>query len=251
MSGVGWKDLRIKIYADGADRNGMLEMYKQPYISGFTTNPTLMRQAGVADYKTFALEMLQEIRDKPISFEVFADDFVNMERQALEIASWGDNVFVKIPVTNTSGVSMAPLVGRLSAAGVKLNVTAMFTLEQVDAMLAVLKPGTPAILSLFAGRIADAGQDPVPIMSDAVRRAKSKPDVEILWASPREILNLIQADACGCHIITMTNGLLSKLSGIGKSLTEFSLETVQMFHRDARVAGYQIEPSKAAAGAAE
>ena len=234
-------DLGIKIYADGADLDGIREMAENPLIKGFTTNPTLMRKAGVADYKSFAIEALNIVTDRPISFEVFADDFDEMEAQALEIASWGDNVNVKIPITNTKGDSAVPLVGRLSGKGVVVNVTAMFTLDHVRSVIDVLDAETPAILSDFAGRVADSGRDPVLHMKKAVEIAAAKPNAEILWASPRELLNIFQADAVGCHIITVTNDVLKKLSGIGKDLKAFSLETVKMFYDDAAAAGYTID----------
>ncbi len=237
-------DLSIKIFADGADLDGIREMAGNPMIKGFTTNPTLMRKAGVADYKAFALDVLKIVPERPVSFEVFADEFDEMEAQALEIASWGDNVNVKIPVTNTQGISAAPLVGRLSGKGVKVNVTAVFTLDQVEEIIAVLDPSTPAILSVFAGRIADSGRDPIPHMEKAVGIARAKPEAEILWASPRELLNILQADAAGCHIITVTNDVLKKLGNIGKDLGEFSRETVQMFYDDASAAGYTIPTGK-------
>lgn len=234
------KNLRIKIFADGADLPGMLEMHRLPYVKGFTTNPTLMRKAGVGDYKDFALKVLNAITDRPVSFEVFADDADAMEVQAMEIASWGPNVNVKIPITNTKGESMAPLVGRLSRKGVQVNITAMFTLDHVTRIVEVLDPETPAILSLFAGRIADTGRDPVPIMREAVRSAAHKPKAEILWASPRELLNVFHAEEAGCHIITVTSDVLKKLASIGKSLDQFSIETVRMFHDDANAAKFDI-----------
>ncbi len=238
------KDMKIKIFADGADLDGIREMAGNPLIKGFTTNPTLMRKAGVADYKAFALDVLKIVTERPVSFEVFADEFDEMEAQALEIASWGDNVNVKIPVTNTQGKSAAPLVGRLSGRGIKVNVTAMFTLDQVRAIVDVLDPATPAILSVFAGRVADSGRDPVPHMKAAVGLAASRPLAEVMWASPRELLNIAQADAAGCHIITLTNDVLKKLGNIGKDLDEFSRETVKMFYDDARAAGYTIPTGK-------
>ena len=216
-------------------------MASDPLIRGFTTNTTLMRKAGVADYKSFAIEALNIVTDRPISFEVFADDFDEMEAQALEIASWGDNVNVKIPITNTKGDSAVPLVGRLSEKGVVVNVSAMFKLDHVRSVIDVLDAETPAILSVFAGRVADSGRDPVPHMKKAVEIAAAKPNAEILWASPRELLNIFQADAVGCHIITVTNDVLKKLSGIGKDLEAFSLETVKMFYDDAAAAGYTID----------
>lgn len=234
-------DLRVKIFADGADLQGMLEMSRQDWVKGFTTNPTLMKKAGVTDYKAFALEVLSVIRDRPVSFEVFADEFPVMEGQAHEIATWGPNVNVKIPITNTKGQSSAPLVERLSRAGIQVNVTAVFTSEQVRRIADALDPATPAILSLFAGRVADTGRDPLPLMAEALDLLGALPKTELLWASPREILNLIQADQCGCHIITMTSDLLAKVGGLGKELDQFSLETVAMFHRDANAAGYSID----------
>lgn len=235
--------LKIKIFADGADLKSIRALYAQPFVKGFTTNPTLMRQAGIINYKSFALEVLQIVKDRPVSFEVFADDIQGMEAQAFEIASWGKNVNVKIPITNTKGESTAPLVKRLSAKGVICNVTAMFTLEQVKDIVDILSPDTPAILSIFAGRIADTGMDPVPLMQEAVRIASAKPKAEILWASPRELLNIFQANEVGCHIITVTPDVLKKLAGVGKDLTTFSLETVSMFYNDAKSAGYTIDIS--------
>jgi transaldolase len=240
------KALKVKLFADGADLAGMREMAANPLIRGFTTNPTLMRKAGIADYKAFALEVLAAIPDRPVSFEVFADDFGQMEAQAFEIASWGRNVNVKIPVTNTKGEFSGPLVERLSRAGVALNVTALLTLEQVRRVTERLAPETPAIISVFAGRIADTGRDPVPIMAEAVRLMKAKPKAELIWASPRELLNIFQADAVGCHIITATNDILKKLPLVGKSLERYSLETVEMFHKDAVAAGYGIAARAAA-----
>ena len=216
-------------------------LYEQPNIQGFTTNPTLMRQAGILDYKAFALEVLNVVKDRPVSFEVFADDIAGMEAQALEIATWGKNVNVKIPITNTKGESTNELVKRLSSKGIICNVTAIFTNEQLRGVVDVLDPNTPAILSIFAGRIADTGFDPVPLMREAVNIAKSKPLSEVLWASPRELLNIFQADEVGCHIITVTHDVLKKLEGVGKDLTVFSLETVAMFYRYAQSAGYSIQ----------
>jgi transaldolase len=234
-------DLKIKIFADGADLESIKTLYALPIIKGFTTNPTLMRQAGIQDYKSFALEVLKIVPDRPVSFEVFADDIEGMEAQALEIASWGNNVNVKIPITNTKGESTNELVRRLSSKGIVCNVTAIFTLEQLQETVDVLDSNTPAILSIFAGRIADTGFDPVPLMREAVKIAQSKPKSEILWASPRELLNIFQADEVGCHIITVTHDVIKKLTGVGKDLTVFSLETVSMFYRDAQAAGYTIE----------
>jgi transaldolase len=232
--------LRVKLFADGADRAGMLEMYSKPYIAGFTTNPTLMRKANVSDYRAFAREILDVITDRPVSFEVFSDDFAEMERQAHEIASWGDNVCVKIPITNTRREPAAPLVRRLNRAGVKLNVTALLTLGQVRQTVEQVAGGAPCYISIFAGRIADTGRDPVPVMTAALELLALAPNAQLVWASPRELLNVMQADAIGCHIITVTNDLLKKLSAIGKDLEDFSLETVRMFYTDARLAGYQL-----------
>lgn len=237
---VSAKDLQIKVFADGADMQGILDMYANPDIQGFTTNPTLMRQAGVEDYEKFARELLEKIKDKPVSLEVFADEFDEMERQALKIASWGSNVNVKIPITNTKGEKSAPLIKKLSAEGVVVNVTAMMTLEQVQDVADALDPNTGAIVSVFAGRIADTGIDPVPHMTEALNILKSRPKAELLWASPRELLNIFHADWMGCHIITVTNSLLAKLSLVGKDLDEYSRETVEMFYRDASSAGYTL-----------
>jgi transaldolase len=232
--------LRIKLFADGADKKGMLEMYGHPWIQGFTTNPTLMRKAGVTDYRAFAREVLGAITDRPISFEVFSDEFAEMERQAREIASWGHNVYVKIPVTNTRGQPSYELVQQLSRAGIKLNVTAVFTLEQVRDVVAHLDPRTPAYVSVFAGRIADTGRDPMPHMAAALALVRLSPSAELIWASPRELLNVFHAEAVGCDIITMTNDLLAKLTSAGKDLGQFSLETVKMFRDDAVKAGFTL-----------
>jgi transaldolase len=231
----------IKIFADGASLASMLESARDPRIAGFTTNPTLMRKAGVADYRAFAREVLAEIRDKPISFEVFADDADGMRRQAREIATWGDNVYVKTPVTNTRGEPSTDLIRELSAAGVKLNVTALCTVDQVRAVSAALAGGAPSVISVFAGRIADTGRDPIPLMREALAICRAADRrIELLWASPREVLNIAQAAAIGCDIITCTPDLLAKLALHGKDLAAFSLETVQMFHRDAEAAGYKL-----------
>ncbi|MBI2673863.1 MAG: transaldolase [Candidatus Zambryskibacteria bacterium] len=232
--------LNIKLFADGADLAGIKEMAANSLIKGFTTNPTLMCKAGVSDYKTFALEALRVIGDRPISFEVFADDFDEMEKQAREIATWGKNVNVKIPVTNTKGEFSGSLIARLSHAGVQLNVTAVMTPKQVRAVTECLSLKTPAIISVFAGRIADTGRDPVPMMAEAVHIMKAKPKAELIWASPRELLNVFQADLVGCHIITATNDILKKLLLVGKDLDQYSLETVEMFYKDAQAAGYNI-----------
>jgi len=234
------EDLRIKLFADGADKAGMLEMARLPYVAGFTTNPTLMRKAGVVDYKTFAREVLQAIPDRPISFEVFSDEFAEMERQARLIAAWGPNVYVKIPVTNTRSQPSYGLIRRLGEAGIKLNVTAILTLEQVREVAAALAGETPSVVSVFAGRIADTGRDPVPLMAAAVELMRPYPREELLWASPRELLNVFQADAVGCHIITATSDVLKKLALVGKDLAAYSLDTVKMFHDDARQAGYTL-----------
>ena len=234
-------NLKVKLFADGADLAGMQEMYANPIIKGFTTNPTLMRKAGIKDYKAFAHQVLKAIPDRPISFEVFADEFDEMERQALEISSWGKNVSVKIPVTNTKQQFAGPLIERLSKAGVSLNVTAVTTLDQVRSITALLAPTTPAIISVFAGRIADTGRDPLPLMAEAVKIMRAKPQAELIWASPRELLNIFHADSIGCHIITATNDILKKLSLVGKDLEDYSLETVQMFYNDAQTAGYKID----------
>ena len=234
-------DLKIKLFADGADLSGMKEMYANPLIKGFTTNPTLMGKAGVKDYKEFALQVIEAIPDRPISFEVFADEFQEMEHQALEIASWGRGVYVKIPVTNTKQQFAGPLIQRLTKAGVALNVTAVMTPKQVKSVTNCLAPEVPAIISVFAGRIADTGRDPVPLMAEAVKIISAKPKAELIWASPRELLNIFQADSIGCHIITATNDILNKLSIVGKDLERYSLETVGMFYQDAKAAKYTIQ----------
>lgn len=232
--------LKVKIFADGADRNGMLEMYAKPYIHGLTTNPTLMRKAGIADYEAFARDILSAIKDKPVSLEVFSDDFQEMERQALRIAGWGDNVYVKIPITNTRRETCYALVKKLTQQGVKVNVTALMTLSQVRDVVASLNSKVPAYISVFAGRIADTGVDPMPIMAAAVELARLQPRAELIWASPRELLNIFHADAIGCHIITVTNDILKKLSLLGYDLGEYSLDTVKMFCADAAAAGYAL-----------
>ncbi len=233
-------ELKVKLYADGADRDGMLEMYDKPYIQGFTTNPTLMKKAGISDYEAFAHDILQSIPDRPISFEVFADEFEEMERQALKINTWGENVYVKIPVSNTRKEMSYGLIQRLSEAGVRLNITAMLTLDQVQQVADAVRNGPESIVSVFAGRIADTGLDPVPVMKEALEILQSAPRAELLWASPREVLNIYQADAIGCHIITATNDIIRKLSLAGKDLAQYSLETVQMFYGDAEKAGYSL-----------
>jgi transaldolase len=233
-------ELAIKIFADGADVAGMLEMYAKPYIKGFTTNPTLMRKAGITDYRAFARDILSHVPDRPFSFEVFSDEFDEMERQALDIAGWGENVFVKIPITNTRREPAYGLIRKLLAAGVKLNVTAMMTLAQVREVAACAAGGSPCYVSVFAGRVADTGRDPVPLMAEAVDVLRPYPNAELIWASPRELLNIFQADAIGCHIITVTNDVLKKLDLVGKDLSDFSLDTVKMFYSDARNAGFQL-----------
>lgn len=233
-------DLNVKIYADGADKAGMLELYRNPLIGGFTTNPTLMRKAGISDYRTFAREILGIIRDRPVSFEVFSDEFTEMERQALEIAGWGENVYVKIPITNTRGQMSTNVVERLARAGVRVNVTAILALDQVRDICPRLAGGPSSYVSVFAGRIADTGRDPMPIMAAAVELLRPYPNLELLWASPRELLNIFQADTIGCHIITVTHDVLKKLNLVGKDLHEYSLETVKMFYDDAQKAGYTL-----------
>ncbi len=230
----------LKIFADGADVGEMKRIYKEGRVKGFTTNPTLMRKAGIADYEAFAKEVLSEIRDLPISFEVFSDEFDAMEREAQKIAGWGQNVNVKIPITNTRGESSAPLIKKLSSAGVFLNVTAILTVDQVKTVSQAISPKSKTIVSVFAGRIADTGRDPIPDMKEAARILKSNPNAELLWASSREVLNVFQAASSGCHIITVTNDILKKLPMAGKNLTELSLDTVKMFYEDARAAGYKI-----------
>ena len=232
--------LSVKIFADGADVGGMLEMYRKPYIKGFTTNPTLMRKAGVTDYRAFARQILHAIPDRPISFEVFSDEFSEMERQACEIASWGENVYVKIPVTNTRRESACDLVRRLSHTGVKVNVTALLSLAQVREVATAVAGGAPACVSVFAGRVADTGYDPVPLMTTAVEMLRVAPKAELIWASPRELLNILQADAIGCHIITVTNDILKKLPLVGRDLEDYSLDTVKMFYDDAAHAGFSV-----------
>jgi len=234
------KDLTVKIFADGADKAGMLEMYAKPFVKGLTTNPTLMRKAGITDYRKFSLDILEAIPDRPISFEVFSDDFGDMERQAMEIASWGRNVYVKIPVTNTRRESSCALIEKLATRKVKLNVTALMTLAQVRDVVAALDPDVPSYVSVFAGRVADTGRDPLPMMAAAVELLKLAPASELIWASPRELLNIFHADMIGCHVITVTNDILKKLSLVGKSLDDYSLETVKMFADDAAGAGFKL-----------
>jgi len=234
------EELRIKIFADGADLDSILEMHANPLIQGFTTNPTLMRNAGVKDYEAFGRTLLSKVTDRPVSLEVFADEFDEMESQAEEIASWGKNVNVKIPITNTRGESATQLIDTLSKKGVVLNITAIMTVAQVEEVAEALDPETKAIVSVFAGRVADTGLDPVPHMKACLHSLMCRPKAELLWASPREMLNIFQADQIGCHIITVTNDLLAKLSLVGKDLDEYSRETVEMFYRDAVSSGYTI-----------
>jgi transaldolase len=233
-------NLKVKIFADGADKNKMLEMYSKPFIKGLTTNPTLMNKAGIKDYKAFCLDILSEIKDKPISFEVFSDDFDDMERQALEIASWGSNVYVKIPIMNTKRIPSYSSVKKLSGEKVKLNITALMTINQVEEVSKVLNPKVPSYVSIFAGRIADTGVDPLPLMKQSLSILKILPLTELIWASPRELLNIFQADQIGCHIITVTQDILKKLDMIDYDLNEYSLDTVKMFFNDAVVAGYKL-----------
>lgn len=232
--------LKIDLYADGADLRDMVAARETGIVRGFTTNPTLMKKSGITDYETFAKDALKAVSGMPISFEVFADDFAEMERQACLISKWGDSVFVKIPITNTKSESSIPLIRKLSSAGVKLNITAILTVEQVLDVVKALDARTPAIVSVFAGRIADTGCDPVPLMRECAEIVKQKPKAQLLWASPRELLNIFQAEECGCHIITVTSDILKKLSMVGKSLDELSLDTVKMFYNDASAAGFKL-----------
>jgi transaldolase len=233
-------ELKVKVFADGADLGGIIEMYKNPLIKGFTTNPTLMRKAGVTDYEGFARKLLERVTDRPVSFEVFADEFPAMISQGRKIASWGKNVNVKIPVMNTKGEFAGSVLRALSAEGVILNVTAIMTVDQVKAVAAELDAGVAAIVSVFAGRVADTGIDPIPHMKACKEVLKSRPRAELLWASPREVLNIFQADQVGCDIITCTNDMIAKLALAGKDLMEYSRETVQMFYKDATAAAYAI-----------
>ncbi len=232
--------LKVKIFADGADKNVMLEMYEKTYIKGLTTNPTLMKKAGITDYRAFCKDILTHITDKPISFEVFSDDFLEMERQAMEIADWGDNVYVKIPVTNTRQEPSYALVKKLVAQKVKLNVTALMTLNQVRDVVAALDPDVPCFVSVFAGRIADTGRDPLPMMSAAVEELKNLPSAELIWASPRELLNIFHANDIGCHVITVSDDILKKLSLVDYDLDTYSLDTVKMIFNDAESAGFKL-----------
>ena len=234
------EEMNVKLFADGADKAGMLEMYAKPYIKGFTTNPTLMHKAGLTDYRGFAKSIVAAIPDRHISFEVFSDDFDEMERQAREITTWGPNVYVKIPVTNTRREGSYDLVRCLSHEGLKINITAILTLEQVRAVVDAVRGGAPSCISVFAGRIADTGRDPLPLMKEALELMKEAPSSELIWASPRELLNIVQADDIGCHIITVTNDILRKLSLVGKDLADYSLDTVKMFYEDGRRAGFSL-----------
>jgi transaldolase len=236
-------NLRTKIFSDCADLDTIIELSKDAGIRGFTTNPTLMRKAGISDYEAFARDALQVVTDRPLSLEVFADDLPEMEAQARIIASWGPNVNVKIPVTNTRREFTGPIVKRLASEGVIVNVTALMTVDQVRAVTECLSPDVPAFVSVFAGRVADTGRDPLPLMRAAVEVLRQRPQAELIWASPREVLNIVHADSIGCHVITVTRDLLAKLSLFGKDLDDYSLETVEMFYRDASKAGYQIAPA--------
>jgi transaldolase len=233
-------DFTVKIFADGADIAGIRKLAADPLIKGFTTNPTLMRKVGITDYEGFSKEVLEVIEGRPISFEVFADEDAEIERQALKIASWGENIYVKIPVMTTNGVSTAALAGRLASQGVQLNITAMMTVQQVEEVLPSLEGGPASYVSLFAGRVADTGVDPIPMMKEVLSIIASEPQIELIWASPRELLNIVQANDIGCDVITVTHDLLGKLSGLGKDLHQFSLETVLMFHGDASASGFQL-----------
>jgi transaldolase len=234
-------ELKVQIFADGADKASMLELYRLPYIKGFTTNPTLMRKAGITDYECFAHEILRSIPDRPISFEVFADDEREMGRQARKIARWASNVYVKIPVTNTRREPMYNLIRRLSQDGIQVNATALLALDQVDHVAQALRGGAPSYISVFAGRVADTGRDPVPVMKSALQLMAPEPRCQLVWASPRELLNIFQADEIGCHIITVTCDVLKKISLVGKDLHDYSLETVQMFHNDAAHSKFTLE----------
>jgi len=235
------EDLKVKIFCDGADKKDMLEMNNKTFIKGLTTNPSLMKKAGIKDYEVFAKDILSTIKEKPISFEVFSDDFNEMEKQAMKITSWADNVYVKIPITNTKKESSKELIKRLAKKKIKLNITAIFTVDQVKTTLSVLDNNVPSIISVFCGRIADTGRDPIPLMSDCLKEMKINSKSELLWASPRELFNIIQADQIGCHIITVTKDVIKKLQFINYNLEEYSLDTVKMFHKDAVEAGFEIK----------
>jgi len=232
--------LKVKIFADGAELDSILDLYRNPYITGFTTNPTLMRKSGISDYEKFSRQVLEYITDRPISFEVFSDEFEEMEKQARQIASWGRNVYVKIPITNTRHESSKELVHRLASEGIQLNVTALMTVEQVSIISKTIEDRVPSFISVFAGRIADTGRDPMPIMKEACEILSPFTNQELIWASPRELLNIFHADEVGCHVITVTHDILKKLSLIGKDLEEYSLDTVKMFREDALKAGYKL-----------
>lgn len=241
LSMISLNDLNVQIYADGADKAGILDLYSKPYIKGLTTNPTLMNKAGIKDYEAFSKDILESVTDKPISLEVFTDDLVEMKRQALKIASWGSNVYTKIPITNSAGISCAPLIKELSSEGVKLNVTALLTLRQVSDVAAALNPMVPSVVSVFAGRIADTGVDPIPLMAASAALLEEQPKAELLWASVREVLNILQADSCGCKIVTVPHDILGKAAKmLGEDLTKLSLDTVKMFAEDAATAGYTL-----------
>jgi transaldolase len=241
MSSQALLDLPIKIFADGADREGIASLNAKPYIQGMTTNPTLMRKVGVADYEKFAREVLEVVKEKPISFEVFSDEFPEMRRQALMIGKWQENVYVKIPITNTRGDSALPLIAELSAEGVKLNLTAILTREQVEGVAKAVKRDIPCVVSVFAGRVADTGVDPIPLMKDSLAMLRDLPNAELLWASVREVLNIFQAAQCGCHIVTVPHDILDKVAKLGgMDLAELSLDTVRMFHKDAVAAGFKL-----------
>jgi transaldolase len=234
-------DLPIKIFADGADREGIASLYAKPYIKGLTTNPTLMRKVGITDYEKYAREILEVVKEKPISFEVFSDEFPEMRRQALMIGKWQANVYVKIPITNTRGDSALPLIKELSAEGVRLNLTAILTREQVEGVAKAVKPDVPCVVSVFAGRVADTGVDPIPLMKDSREILRDLPQAELLWASVREVLNIFQAAECGCHIVTVPHDILDKVAKMGgMDLAELSLDTVKMFHKDAVAAGFKL-----------
>ena len=241
MSAATLEALRVKIFADGADLEGIIDLYRKPFIKGLTTNPTLMRKVGISDYEKFARSVLESVTEKPISFEVFSDDFPEMRRQALKIRDWQDNVYVKIPITNTKSESALPLIAELAKEGVKVNVTAILTLEQVEGVARALRNEVPSVVSVFAGRIADTGVDPLPIMKKSLDILTSLPTAELLWASVREVLNIFQADACGCHIVTVPHDILAKATKLGGTdLKELSLDTVRMFYQDAVAAGFRV-----------
>ena len=241
MSSPVLRDLPIKIFADGADRDGIASLYAKDYIKGLTTNPTLMRKVGIADYEKFAREVLEVVKEKPISFEVFSDEFPEMRRQALMIGKWQDNVYVKIPITNTRGDSALPLIEELSGEGVKLNITAILTRPQVEGVARAVNTDMPCVVSVFAGRIADTGVDPMPLMNDSREILRDLPKAELLWASVREVLNIFQAAQCGCHIVTVPHDILEKVAKLGgMDLAELSLDTVRMFHSDAAAAGFRL-----------